>query len=302
MDERLANGGGFLAIILWSSTSLLLSLMSDIPAFLNASILYFISFFVLSLRWVWKKQNPLHFFYKKPLIILWTVYGLGLNFICLVISMRMIPVIEANLLNYLWPMMSIVLASFLPDRDFKKEYIIGGLIGFAGIYVIVSRGEGLAMDIGAGHVIMFFGALAWAIYSVGTRLLKNHPSDYITIGFFYSAILFLAAHFILERDEVWHPAATDFIFLGILATTSGVSYMLWDHAMKHGNMQLLNVSSNSMPLLSTLYLIAFGKAAFSLSVVGSALLIMAGTMVASKDRVLKVLKRFRPKGSRRPIA
>ena len=40
---------------------------------------------------------------------------------------------------------------------------------------------------------------------------------------------------------------------------SGAAYLLWDGAMKHGHAQIVSVASNSMPLLSTLYLIGFGQ-------------------------------------------
>ena len=60
--------------------------------------------------------------------------------------------------------------------------------------------------------------------------------------------------------------------------------------MKHGNIQLLGVASYAAPLLSTLVLIAAGRAQATQAVVIACVLITAGAFVAALDVVGKARK------------
>ncbi len=302
MDERLANGGGFLAIVFWSTGTLLFSMTYGMPALLNTALVSLIAFIVLSFGWIAKRENPLPYFYTKPVVLLWCMFGLGANTICHIYAVRMIPPVEATLVNYTWPMMCVILACFLrSEKNFKIEYFIGAVVGFVGIYLVVRKPGGLELDLSVGHFIMFIGAFSWAFYSVGTRILKNYPSEYLKAAFLGNAVLFFALHAIFEHRRFLEFVPSDLFYMCILGTLSGIAYLLWDKAMKYGHMQILNVSSNAMPVLSTIFLIIFGKAVFSLSVVGAALLIVSGTLIASKDRVKAVIHRYSAILKRRPI-
>ncbi|MCB1681500.1 MAG: DMT family transporter [Rhodospirillales bacterium] len=283
MDERSATAGGFAAILLWSSTTLLMSLTSDVPPILFLSMANICSFTILASRWVVKRKNPLPYFTGNPKVLLWTMFGLGFQTLCLVYAVRMIPVVEANLINYLWPMLTVIAVSCLPGHVFKTEYILGALIGFAGVLLVVKRPDGLGFDFAPGHFVALVGAATWAVYSAGTRLLKRHPGDFNTAAFLCNSTLLFCAHQVLEPP--WAFNLNDFLLIALLGSLSGAAYVLWDKAMKHGHAQIVSVASNSMPLLSTLYLIAGRQAPFTPSVIGSALLILSGTLIASQEKI-----------------
>lgn len=283
-----ANLGGLIAILLWSSSSLLISFTADVPALLFVSLTQFCCFAILSLRWIVKAINPIPYFYGNVRILLFTMFGLGSNTLCLVYALRLAPVEEANLINYLWPMLSLLAASFLPDQRFRLEYIIGGLIGFIGVAFLILKDPVNGFTLSSGHIIAFIGALIWALYSTGTRLIKDKSSDYVAVAFLMNACFLFAAHMFLE--ESWSADLQSLGFIGLLGATSGISYSLWDFAMKHGHIQMLAVLSNAMPLLSTLYLILFGMAAFTVHVIVAAVLIVLGTLIASRQNIVSLLK------------
>lgn len=283
MNERSATLGGFAAILLWSSTTLIMSFTASVPPILFLSMANVASFSVLSTRWISKGTNPLPYFTGHPKILLWTMFGLGFQSLCLTYSIRMVPVVEANLINYLWPMLTVLAVSFLPDQKLRPEYLIGALIGFAGVVLVVQKDGGLMIDLEAGHFVAFTGAAAWAVYSAGTRLIKQHPGDYNTAAFLCNSVLLFCAHQVLETP--WVFDFNIFLLIALLGTMSGAAYLLWDGAMKHGHAQIVSVASNSMPLLSTLYLIGFGQAPFTPAVLGAALLILFGTLLASQEKL-----------------
>ena len=66
------------------------------------------------------------------------VYGLfGFHFL-LFISLRVAPPVEANLINYLWPLLMVVLAPlFLAGVRLRMVHIVAALLGFCGAAIAI---------------------------------------------------------------------------------------------------------------------------------------------------------------------
>jgi drug/metabolite transporter (DMT)-like permease len=67
----------------------------------------------------------------------------------------------------------------------------------------------------------------------------------------------------------------------------GAAFFVWDYGTKHGDIQILGVASYGAPLLSTCFLIAFGKAVATPVVVAGCLLIVVGAILASKELLFR---------------
>jgi len=68
---------------------------------------------------------------------------------------------------------------------------------------------------------------------------------------------------------------------GDRAGPTGLAFLAWDHATKHGDLPLLGSLSYLAPLLSTLLLVAAGKAASPVALMLAAVLVIAGAMVGA---------------------
>src|SRR6476659_2758320 len=66
------------------------------------------------------------------------VYGLfGFHFL-LFIALRHAPAVEANLVNYLWPLLMVLLAPvFLPGLHLRVTHAVAALTGFAGAAIAI---------------------------------------------------------------------------------------------------------------------------------------------------------------------
>ncbi len=129
-------------------------------------------------------------------------------------------------------------------------------------------------------------ALIWSSYSLLSRRNAAVPTDTVTGFCLMTALLGLAAHLIFE-ETVWPQAASEWmavILLGLVPL--GAAFMAWDYGVKHGDIQVLGAASYASPLLSTLVLIAAGRADISNYTIAACLLITFGAVLAAKDMIL----------------
>ncbi|MEE8393547.1 MAG: EamA family transporter, partial [Rhodospirillales bacterium] len=90
-------------------------------------------------------------------------------------------------------------------------------------------------------------------------------------------------HLALE-ETVWPSGSGQWLaVLGLGLGPVGLAFYVWDHGVKHGDIQVLGVSSYAAPLLSTLVLIGTGFAEFTWMVAAACLLITAGAVIAARD-------------------
>ena len=216
------------------------------------------------------------------------VYGLLTYHVCYFLALQRAPALEANLINYLWPLLIVVFSAGLPaasgGRRLGARSIAGAALGFGATALLLgmaaTRGVG---GIGIGHGAALAAAIVWSTYSVASRLYAAVPSLAVTGSCAATALGAGVLHLAFE-PTVW--PATPFAWAAVAAMgigPVGLAFTLWDRAMKHGNMRLIGVASYATPLLSTLALAATGQAEATPTLWLAAALVSAGALLASRD-------------------
>ena len=237
-----------ISILLWSTVAWLSLKLAHIPPFLLVGICLLIGAACGAMRLRdWRAAN-------LRLMAL-GVYGLfGFHFF-LFTALRNAPPIEANLINYLWPLLIVVLSPVIvPGTPLTGRHVAAALIGFGGAALLATGGK---FSVEAGHLFGYGCALAsaviWSTYSFLTRRMPAFPSG--TVGAFcaVSGLLSLACH------RLWEPAApiagSDWMWMAAIGIGPlGIAFFTWDAAMKRGDPRVIGTLSYLTPLLSTLWL------------------------------------------------
>lgn len=263
-----------LAILLWSVLALLGLKLSHIPPFLLVGLTLMIGA-ACSVHKISQWRVPFN-------TLLLGVYGLfGFHF-CLFMALRHAPPIEANLINYLWPLFIVILSPlFLQGYSLKLHHISAALLGLTGAGLIVTGGRfNFNSNYLLGYLLAASSAFIWASYSLMVKRINPFPNAAIGLFCLCSGILSLIMHFILEKSYVFRPGDYQTLLLLGLGPM-GAAFYLWNSALKNGDPRIIGSLAYLTPMLSTLILIFTGNGSFTF-ISGIAMsLIIGGAAVGS---------------------
>jgi len=288
ISRRAATAIGLIAVLLWSTLAWLTAATGEVPPFELLALTFAIGGLAGVLLWVVRPGAA------KALRQPWPVWLLGVGGLfgyhaAYFIALRNAPVVEAGLINYLWPLLIVVFSAFLPGERLKWHHIAGCALALAGAALVVTGGRGFAFDpkyLG-GYAAALFAAIAWGLYSVFSRRVAHVPSDAITGFCLVTAVLAGLVHFALE-PTIWPANALQWAaILALGLGPVGLAFYVWDTGVKHGDIQIVGAVSYATPLISTAILILAGYAALSPTLAIAALLITAGAVIAASDLLVR---------------
>ena len=269
------------AIFLWASLASLATLLSDIPPFLLTGIGLVIGALV-SLPSLRSGLTP----WKIPLkTLLIGVYGLfGYHFM-LFLALQTAPAVEANLVNYLWPLLIVLLSPiFTKSLSLNLRYVLAAISGVAGaVLAITSGGSGFGFSsMEVGYFFALAAAVIWATYSLATTKVPRFPTPAIGLFALASGVLAIGAHFLFE------PAASistaDWLLLLVLGVGPlGGAFYLWDAALKIGDPRRIGLLAFLTPLLSTALLVVVSGNSLSWQLLLATGLIVGGALLGPRS-------------------
>lgn len=264
------------AIALWATLASLGLALQHVPPFLLTGLALVIGSIP---SWPFARQ------WKIPLSTLALgVYGLfGFHFL-LFIALRHAPAVEANLVNYLWPLLIVLLAPvLLPGMHLRPVHVIAAVMGFAGaaVAIVGASASGTATSWAWGYLPALGSAFIWASYSLLTRRVRTFPTAAVGLFGLVSGLLSLACHALLEASAVL--SARDLVLVAVMGLGPlGAAFFLWDRALKLGDARRIGVLGYLTPLASTALLLLTSGRPFSWSIGAAAVLILGAAALTAR--------------------
>jgi len=265
-------------LALWSSLATLGARLSHLPPLLVTGLALCIGSLIGVARWRdWRVP-------WRTLLV--GVAGIGGYHALYFTAFRLAPAVEVNLINYLWPLLIVVLSALLlPGYRLRWHHALGALMGLAGAGLIVSGGR-LQLDAAylPGYACAAGAALTWGLYSVLTKRMPPYPAAAVGGFCLLSGLLSIGLYLAeaIPAGSVVMPAGTDWVFLALAGVGPlGLAFFTWSAALRRGDPRIIGALSYLTPLASTLLLVGLGGQPLSAASVAAMLLIMAGAVVGS---------------------
>jgi drug/metabolite transporter (DMT)-like permease len=274
------------AIALWATLASLGTALAHLPPFLLTGLALIIGSvpswpLVLRDRAAWR---------VPPRTLALGVYGLfGFHFL-LFIALRNAPPVEANLVNYLWPLFMVVLAPvLLPGLSLRPLHLAAALLGFAGAAVAILGTRG-GSGAGASAIQGYWGflpalgsAFIWASYSLWTKRVEAFPTSAIGLFGLVSGVLSLACHALLEAPATL--SGKDWLLLVLCGLGPlGAAFFVWDMALKRGDPRRIGILSYLTPLGSTALLLLVTGRPLTWTIALATLLIISAAVMGTRAR------------------
>ncbi len=286
-----ATWSALAAIALWAALASLSLLLKHVPPFLLTGVALVIGSL---LTWPAVIKNRQAWAVSKPALALGVATLFGFHFL-LFIALRLAPAVEVNLVNYLWPLLIVVLSPlYLPGQRLHSAQVLAALLGFAGAALaILSAGgqtakiEGSADSAWLGYVFATVSAFLWANYSLQTKrlALAGRAFSASAIGLFglISGVLALLCHVFLEPAT--HLTVRDGLLLAVMGLGPlGGAFLLWDRALKQGDARRIGILSYLAPLGSTLLLLIATGRGLTWSIALAGAMIIGAALLATRNR------------------
>ena len=276
------------AIALWVSVASLGVLLKHLPPFLLTGLSLLIGG-LLAVPQVLRDPRQ----WRIPLSTLALgIYGLfGYHFM-LFMALRLAPAVEANLINYLWPLLMVVLAPvLLKNMSLRPIHLGAALLGFGGAALAILGAANPvdalpspgSADRVAGYLAALAAAFMWSSYSLLTQRVAAFPTAAIGLFALVSGLLSLLCHWALEAPT--SLSLRDGLLLALMGLGPlGGAFYLWDKALKLGDARQIGILSYLTPLSSTAMLILVTERQWSWSIALAALMIMLAALLGTRAR------------------
>jgi drug/metabolite transporter (DMT)-like permease len=205
----------------------------------------------------------------------------GFHFL-LFLALRRAPPVEANLVNYLWPLLIVLLTPLLlPGWRLRPVHVAAAAIGFAGAALAIGAAPiTITPTVALGFAFAAGSALVWACYSLLTRRVAPFSSWAIGGFALASGVLALACHALFEAPATLRDG--DALLLALLGLgPMGGAFYLWDIAMKRGDPRVIGVLAYATPLLSTALLVVVTGRALTPALAAATLLVVIAAVLAA---------------------
>jgi drug/metabolite transporter (DMT)-like permease len=268
------------ALALWAFLALLARLGAGIPPLQQTAMAFAIGgaagLAVVAAR------GQLGLLRQPPLAWLHGVGGLFGYHALYFAALALAPAVEANLLNYLWPLLIVLLSAPILGLRLGPRRLAGVALGFAGCALLVGPGASFAPSALPGLLAALGCAVVWAVYSVTSKRMAAVPTEAVAGFCLGSAALALLAHLAFEATVL--PDGRQWLGTLLLGLGPvGAAFFLWDVGMKRGDPRLLGTLAYAVPVASTLLLILAGEGAFTWRVALAVALVAGGGWLAARS-------------------
>jgi len=222
-----------------------------------SSIVSFLSIFIVSL--FQGNIKEIFSYSKKVILVLFTLGFLDfLYYLLLYFGYNHANGLEVLVIQYMWPIFIVFLSLVILKEEFTKKKLLSVVLGFLGVSLVITKGNFSSLDFSKIDVllIVMIGSIAFALFSVLSKVVKVDATNAVMI-YFFSAIFYSIitvstySNFILPSSSDWISILINGAFI------NGISYLFWIKGLQIFDASKVAPYLFITPILAAFLLIVF---------------------------------------------
>lgn len=207
-------------------------------------------------------------------------------------SLHYTRVANTAIINGLSPIITGIMAALFIRERLSTTNWAGIIIAFAGVMILVTKGSASSitgMEFNRGDLLMLIAVVCWAVYSLIVKRIVEQYSA-LTITFISALFGVLALMFLVIPENLSDQVRTistesilSVLYMGVIA--SGLGYLFYNLSIKQlGPTRTSGFVYSTVPLLTALLAFLFFSEPVTVTMLISAVLVIAGLQLALRQK------------------
>lgn len=279
-----------ISVLLWSTTAtvskLLLGSLDSMQILLVSSLFSFI--FLLIINCINGSIKEIKKYKTKDYLIIFAlgVIGIFLYDLFFYLGINAMQASQAFIINYLWPIMTVLFACIILKEKFTIRKIIAIIISFIGVIIVSSNGNLLSIEKSSlmGTIYCLLAAILYGLFSALNK--KQNYNKYTSMMLFYFNSTFISLIYVIATKRFFVPELSQtlgLLWIGIF--TSAIAYTSWALALAKGDTARISNIAYLTPFISLVWTGIVLKEKISFYSVLGLVIIVLGIFIQMKNKV-----------------
>jgi len=209
--------------------------------------------------------------------------GIFLYYVFYYAGTALMPASQAFIVNYLWPIMTVLAACIILKEKLTCRIIIALILSFIGVGIVALKDIlSLNFNIIMGSVFCILGAISYGIFSTLYRKYDYDQSLSMTLSYF--ATFVICGVIVLIKGDLFIPTSLQVCgFLANGVITMALANTFWVNAIASGNTAKLSNLTYITPFISLIWTRLILKEPLTVNAFAGLLIIILGIFIQLKD-------------------
>lgn len=247
-----------ISVLLWSTTAtvtkILLGNLDSIQILLFGSL--FAVIFLFMINCIKGNLNEIKNYKLKDYSKIFTIGILGtfLYNLFLYLGINTLQASQAFIINYLWPIMTVIFACIILKERITIKTIIAIIISFIGVIIVSSNGNLLNIEKSSiiGTIYCILAAISYGLFSVLNK--KQNYNKYISMMLYYLTSFCISLIYCVCAKKTFIPEMNQLLgLLWIGVFTSAIAFTSWAIALEKGDTARISNIAYITPFISLVW-------------------------------------------------
>lgn len=278
-----------ISIFLWSTTAtvtkLLLGSLNSMQIMLVSSAVAFAFLLLVNIFKGTLKELKEYKFADHVHIFIIGILGIFLYHLFLYLGIDMMDASQAFIINYLWPIMSVIFACVILKEKMTVKKAVAVMLSFIGVIIVTANGNLLRIekDTLTGALYCILAAVSYGLFTVLNKQKSYNKYLSMMLYYFYAFIIsLLYTLFTKDVFTLYFAQAMGMLWIGVF--TTAIPFTTWALALEKGDTARVSILAYITPFLSLVWTSLILPEKLNINSIVGLVIIILGILIQFKGK------------------